>query len=1017
MEMVFWRVLAVTAASSAAALVILAVRALFYRVLPKAFVSALWCVLLVRMLLPFGPPSGLSLFNLPGLDRLEEMPARQTEEMTSSAPALPERREEPPGGRAPGEEMPREGSSPEGGESDPLEEEAPSKAAGSTSSGRIPWAAAAGVVWAAGAAAVLLFSAGSYIGTSLKLRRHPPVRHPVVEACIRKSRLKRKVTVYQSALFSTPVVCGLLHPRILLPEQTDWEDHVLLAQVVNHELAHIRRWDALFKMLSVAALSLHWFNPLLWYCWRLAMRDMELAVDERVLEQSRTDIRKMYAESLVSMAASQRGGGLGGGILSFGESGIRTRVKAVMRHRKVKAWMICAGALLTAVCCAVLLTNAKGPGVWETVRNWQGTAEAVWPESGQSRRLSEAEARAAAGLLTREEWKREKEEPLSYELILRLQDGPVLKLSPGEDGCRVRASWRGESSIYLLPEGAWEGLWGLLGESGGNTPEQQPTEQLPAQSAGKEASPEELQRWWEEYLCYASMTMMDSTFGGEFSAAEDLPQGAMDYVWYQLCRHEPEYGGSGEMELLTMPREKAMEYARKYLNVTDERFVTEDVNYDAAEDGILCFAPYRLDYTRYRYDGRGEDAPEGSPRQNLEPYALQSVRENEDGSFTAVVEDYRRVSYWDSRDRDAPDILWYFSLEPGEDGVCAITSLRRVYVGKRQVSAEGSFTPMDSLGGIPAAELVSEDGYGNIFAREWNGRFVFVRREEEGNKSLVTIDPKTLELLSVLEYPGEIDRLALERLSEDGRQLLVRENRDLVFYDGDMKETGRFAPQDRQGEFDDVTDDGTLGAYTGDGNLWICRMEEGEYTLLAQAPNPSGDKDTEAYSGGRFVLGGTHFLARRVGWEWGYGYHLFDLDTGELVRSIDVSLGYHTEERIGPDRLTVLTLEGSEVCSSRSWELSTGAESGGSREGVVQSETSGWEGQGAERLWFFSASSSDPEQAQYRLCRWNCLTGEVEPFDVTVRGAIPVILASGNGRVVFGYSYGGQAGLAVSVIG
>ena len=388
METVFWQVLALTAWASAAAAVILTVRAVFYRVLPKAFLFLLWGLLLVRMLLPFAPPSGLSLYNLPLFSLLE-----QTETDGDRVTEYPA----PAGGAA----EPEEGS-----ETGPAADAAPFLETQPAATGKAPispgpdvpgetrafgpfasWPAAAGTVWAAGAAAMLLFGIASYVRTLWRLRSARAVEHPVIEACIRKSGLRRKVRVYCSGLFSTPVVCGLFFPRILLPKQTDMGDYTLLAQVVNHELVHVRRWDALFKMLFTAALSIHWFNPLLWCCWRLAMRDMELSVDEQVLERSRTDIRRLYAESLVSMAAAQRDGRPGGGILSFGESGIRSRVQEVLRHKKITVWGIAGGLVLTAACCVLLLTGPERADMGDALGRWEDGIRLTWTADGQTREL------------------------------------------------------------------------------------------------------------------------------------------------------------------------------------------------------------------------------------------------------------------------------------------------------------------------------------------------------------------------------------------------------------------------------------------------------------------------------------------------------------------------------------------------------------------------------------------------------------------------------------------------------
>ncbi|RAZ18687.1 peptidase M56, partial [Klebsiella oxytoca] len=70
-----------------------------------------------------------------------------------------------------------------------------------------------------------------------------------------------------------PLTYGIIHPVILLPKSTDWTDTERLNYVLEHELAHIRHFDAAAKLALTAAVCVHWFNPLVWLMLSLANRD------------------------------------------------------------------------------------------------------------------------------------------------------------------------------------------------------------------------------------------------------------------------------------------------------------------------------------------------------------------------------------------------------------------------------------------------------------------------------------------------------------------------------------------------------------------------------------------------------------------------------------------------------------------------------------------------------------------------------------------------------------------------
>lgn len=83
--------------------------------------------------------------------------------------------------------------------------------------------------------------------------------------------------VYRSDRLSCAFVLGLFCPRIYLPSGlSELEQRYVLL----HEKTHVRRCDHVWKLLALLCLCLHWFDPVVWLCWGLFGRDLELACDE-----------------------------------------------------------------------------------------------------------------------------------------------------------------------------------------------------------------------------------------------------------------------------------------------------------------------------------------------------------------------------------------------------------------------------------------------------------------------------------------------------------------------------------------------------------------------------------------------------------------------------------------------------------------------------------------------------------------------------------------------------------------
>ena len=121
-------------------------------------------------------------------------------------------------------------------------------------------------LWTLVAAFLLLRGLVLYLDLRMRLWRSP----------------KLSGRVYAAKGIGTAFVAGILRPKIYLPEGLgERESECVLA----HERSHIRRGDHIIKPLAYMALCLHWFNPLVWLAWVLAMRDMESSCDEAAIKR------------------------------------------------------------------------------------------------------------------------------------------------------------------------------------------------------------------------------------------------------------------------------------------------------------------------------------------------------------------------------------------------------------------------------------------------------------------------------------------------------------------------------------------------------------------------------------------------------------------------------------------------------------------------------------------------------------------------------------------------------------
>ena len=116
----------------------------------------------------------------------------------------------------------------------------------------------------------------------------------------REYRIDRPVVLLQNADTDVPVTWGVVYPVVLIPANADeWDEEQRIA-VLTHELAHVKRFDALSQMIGQAMLALLWFHPLAWVAVRRLRQEREHACDDFVLAAGARASR--YADDLLGLA-------------------------------------------------------------------------------------------------------------------------------------------------------------------------------------------------------------------------------------------------------------------------------------------------------------------------------------------------------------------------------------------------------------------------------------------------------------------------------------------------------------------------------------------------------------------------------------------------------------------------------------------------------------------------------------------------------------------------------------------
>ena len=170
-----------------------------------------------------------------------------------------------------------------------------------------------------------------------------------------RASIEKERNVYVCDDVVSPFILGAIRPAIYLPSGLDEKSR---AHVLAHERAHIQRLDHLLKPLGFLLLSIHWFNPLIWFAFVLFSRDIEFACDEKVIARLDVEGRAAYSHTL--LAFSRLGKAITVCPVAFGEVGVKERVKSVLGYKKPAIWVVLV-ALIAGAAVAVCFLTAPTP--------------------------------------------------------------------------------------------------------------------------------------------------------------------------------------------------------------------------------------------------------------------------------------------------------------------------------------------------------------------------------------------------------------------------------------------------------------------------------------------------------------------------------------------------------------------------------------------------------------------------------------------------------------------------------
>jgi beta-lactamase regulating signal transducer with metallopeptidase domain len=173
-----------------------------------------------------------------------------------------------------------------------------------------------------------------------------------------KLGVTRPLILLRGDRLAVPVTWGVVYPAVLLPQDADSWSEERRRFVLVHEMAHVKRFDALTQLLAQISIAVFWFDPLVWLAAHRMRVEREHACDDYVLRDGTTP--SLYAGELLEMVRSigtpsrESAAPAFAALAMARRSEFEGRMLAILDPRLDRHTLTRRGTLMTAVIVALL---------------------------------------------------------------------------------------------------------------------------------------------------------------------------------------------------------------------------------------------------------------------------------------------------------------------------------------------------------------------------------------------------------------------------------------------------------------------------------------------------------------------------------------------------------------------------------------------------------------------------------------------------------------------------------------
>lgn len=232
---------------------------------------------------------------------------------------------------------------------------------------------------------IFLFVNLTYILFNFNLNKHiidvDVKLYNTLQSSKNKLNINKTIDIVVTDYINSPALSGIFNPKILLPLDMVSLSENELDYIFLHELSHYKRKDNLVNYILIFIQSIHWFNPLIWFFFNKIRENMELATDEIVLNVLNKNEYRDYGFTLLSVLSKLKKNTFQPGLIGMAKNkkNVEKRImniKFMKNSKNKKIVFSLIGVLAISLSAIILLTSSKNRNqiVYATNKQYSSTA-------------------------------------------------------------------------------------------------------------------------------------------------------------------------------------------------------------------------------------------------------------------------------------------------------------------------------------------------------------------------------------------------------------------------------------------------------------------------------------------------------------------------------------------------------------------------------------------------------------------------------------------------------------------